>query len=215
MVDDGHGMSREEFERRWLVVGTESKVAQHRTTLADRNGLKLRLRQGQKGIGRLSCANLGPLLLLVSKRIRQPLRRRLDGLASVPKSLSSTSPTYVMPVIEFDRPERLFDLLPDLADSLASNVSAEDDSDRSDRIRSAWAEVDREIDSDDHDVGAERRRNSHRYRTHLLHTGTSGPVAAVDRGIRSRHGLAHFRIELRSSRAGRQLSRRHGGRGRA
>ena len=59
MVDDGHGMSREEFENRWLVVGTESRVTRQRTTLADRNGLKLRPRQGQKGIGRLSCANCG------------------------------------------------------------------------------------------------------------------------------------------------------------
>ena len=189
-------------------------MAQHRTTLADRNGLKLRLRQGQKGIGRLSCANLGPLLLLVSKRSDNPFVAALMDWRLFQNPFLNLSDIR-MPVIEFDRPERLFDLLPDLADSLASNVSAEDDSDRSDRIRSAWAEVDREIDSDDHDVGAERRRNSHRYRTHLLHTGTSGPVAAVDRGIRSRHGLAHFRIELRSSRAGRQLSRRHGGRGRA
>ena len=151
MVDDGHGMSREEFERRWLVVGTESKVAQHRTTLADRNGLKLRLRQGQKGIGRLSCANLGPLLLLVSKRSDNPFVAALMDWRLFQNPFLNLSDIR-MPVIEFDRPERLFDLLPDLADSLASNVSAEDDSDRSDRIRSAWAEVDREIDSDDHDV---------------------------------------------------------------
>ena len=63
IFDDGHGMSAEEFTRRWLVVGTESKATADQTPLEDRNGLKLRPRQGQKGIGRLSCANLGPLLL--------------------------------------------------------------------------------------------------------------------------------------------------------
>ena len=68
ITDDGHGMSRDEFSQRWLVVGTEAKATVDRTPVKDRNGLRLRPRQGQKGIGRLSCANLGPLLLLVSKR---------------------------------------------------------------------------------------------------------------------------------------------------
>src|SRR4051812_7622209 len=69
--DDGHGMNREEFVSRWLVVGTESKATGGPTPLDDRNGLHRRPRQGQKGIGRLSCANLGPVLLLVSKRKNQ------------------------------------------------------------------------------------------------------------------------------------------------
>ena len=151
MVDDGHGMSREEFERRWLVVGTESKVAQHRTTLADRNGLKLRPRQGQKGIGRLSCANLGPLLLLVSKRSDNPFVAALMDWRLFQNPFLNLSDIR-MPVVEFDRPERLFYLLPDLAESLSSNVSGEDDSDRSDQIRAAWADVERETASGDHDA---------------------------------------------------------------
>ena len=151
MVDDGHGMSREEFEKRWLVVGTESKAARHGTTLADRNGLKLRPRQGQKGIGRLSCANLGPLLLLVSKRSDNPFVAALMDWRLFENPFLNLSDIH-MPVIEFDRPERLFDLLPDLAESLSSNVSGADDSDRSDRIRAAWVEVEREIDSYDRDA---------------------------------------------------------------
>ena len=151
MVDDGHGMSREEFEKRWLVVGTESKAARHGITLADRNGLKLRPRQGQKGIGRLSCANLGPLLLLVSKRCNNPFVAALMDWRLFENPFLNLSDIH-MPVIEFDRSERLFDLLPDLAESLSSNVSGEDDSDRSDRIRAAWAEVERETDFYDHDA---------------------------------------------------------------
>ena len=151
MVDDGHGMSREEFEKRWLVVGTESKAARHGTTLADRNGLKLRPRQGQKGIGRLSCANLGPLLLLVSKRSDNPFVAALMDWRLFENPFLNLSDIR-MPVIEFDRPERLFDLLPDLAESLSSNVSGEDDSGRSHRIRAAWADVERETDSDGHNA---------------------------------------------------------------
>src|ERR1017187_4325566 len=68
LLDDGHGMSRQEFMEKWLVVGTESKVSDEKVSKVDRNGLPVRERQGQKGIGRLSSAALGPLLLLVSKR---------------------------------------------------------------------------------------------------------------------------------------------------
>lgn len=151
MVDDGHGMSREEFENRWLVVGTESRVTRQRTAFADRNGLKLRPRQGQKGIGRLSCANLGPILLLVSKRTDKPFVAALMDWRLFENPFLNLSDIR-MPVIEFDRPEQLFDLLPDLAESLSSNLSGGDDSGRSDRIRAAWAAVDREFDSDDRDA---------------------------------------------------------------
>jgi hypothetical protein len=71
IVDDGHGMSYEEFVERWLVVGTESKFSDEQTPNKDRNGLWPRTKQGQKGIGRLSSANLGPLFLIVSKRKSQ------------------------------------------------------------------------------------------------------------------------------------------------
>ena len=151
MVDDGHGMSREEFENRWLVVGTESRVTRQRTTLADRNGLKLRPRQGQKGIGRLSCANLGPILLLVSKRTDKPFVAALMDWRLFENPFLNLSDIR-MPVIEFDRQERLFEFLPGLAESLSGNISGEDDSGRSVRIRAAWAAVDREFDSDDHDA---------------------------------------------------------------
>ena len=103
VVDDGHGMSREEFEQHWLVVGTESKVTRHGTPSADRNGLKPRPRQGQKGIGRLSCANLGPLLLLVSKRSDTPFVACLMDWRLFENPFLNLSDIR-MPVIEFDVP---------------------------------------------------------------------------------------------------------------
>ena len=68
IFDDGHGMNRQEFETKWLTVGTESKTNGFEIPEKDRNGLPPRPKQGQKGIGRLSSAALGPLLLLISKR---------------------------------------------------------------------------------------------------------------------------------------------------
>lgn len=73
VVDNGHGMSREEFVGRWLVLGTESKLDDIETPENDRNGQALRIRQGQKGIGRLSIARLGPLTLVLTKRRETPL----------------------------------------------------------------------------------------------------------------------------------------------
>ena len=61
VFDDGHGMSYDEFINRWLVVGTDSKYDKRTPDADDRDGLPKRTKQGQKGIGRLSSANLGPL----------------------------------------------------------------------------------------------------------------------------------------------------------
>ena len=67
--DNGVGMSLEEFEERWLVLGTESK-------LAARTGLKpppvdpskpKRPVLGEKGIGRLAIAAIGPQVLVLSR----------------------------------------------------------------------------------------------------------------------------------------------------
>lgn len=68
IFDDGHGMSESDFTNRWMIVGTESKLLSTPPTLSERNGLALRPRQGEKGIGRLSAAFLGPVTLLISKK---------------------------------------------------------------------------------------------------------------------------------------------------
>lgn len=72
VVDDGHGMSAEEFIERWLMLGTEAKAGDDEVLPEDRDGLPPRPRQGQKGIGRLSVAYLGPTALVLSKRSGGP-----------------------------------------------------------------------------------------------------------------------------------------------
>lgn len=139
--DDGHGMSRAEFESRWLVVGTESKATGAVTPISDRNGLRARPRQGQKGIGRLSCANLGPLLLLVSKR------RGKDFVASLLDWRLFENPFLNLsdiriPVVEFASPSDVLEELPALCVALSANVIGGDDSARTERLRAAWAEWD-------------------------------------------------------------------------
>lgn len=113
LFDDGHGMNYEEFVQRWLVVGTESKYDVHSSSKEDRNGLPARTKQGQKGIGRLSSANLGPLLLLVSKRRKSKFVVALIDwrVFENPYLLLSD---IKLPVAEFERKSELLELLPQL-----------------------------------------------------------------------------------------------------
>jgi signal transduction histidine kinase len=67
--DDGIGMSEEDFEQRWLTLGTESKAALggDLTPLPARHGYRRRAILGEKGIGRLAIAAIGPQVLMLSR----------------------------------------------------------------------------------------------------------------------------------------------------
>lgn len=144
IVDDGHGMNKSEFVDKWLVVGTESKAVNKTTPIEDRNGFPERIRQGQKGIGRLSCANLAPLLLLVSKR------RNHKFVASLIDWRLFENPYMILsdikiPVVEFEDKSELLPLVPALFDELLTNL---------------WGEPVNEND----DTGAKALKEEHRIR---------------------------------------------------
>ena len=64
--DDGVGMSRDDFKNRWLTIGTESKFDPSQTPPHD-PGKKVRPMLGEKGIGRLAIATIGPQLLVLTR----------------------------------------------------------------------------------------------------------------------------------------------------
>jgi len=137
ITDDGHGMSRDDFIHRWLEVGTASKAEDPQVPAGDRNGLPPRARQGQKGIGRLSSAALGPLLLIVSKRRDAPF---VAGL--IDWRLFENPFLYLedieIPVVEMDLKEDLFSILPELFDRLMGNLwGTGEDSARDRRLSAA------------------------------------------------------------------------------
>ncbi|RKJ90147.1 histidine kinase [Aeromonas veronii] len=121
LLDNGHGMSRLEFEEKWLTVGTESKTDEFEIKKLDRNGLKYRAKQGQKGIGRLSSAALGPLLLLVSKRQNEKFVAAL-----IDWRLFENPYIYLndirIPVTEFDNCIDVLEVLPEMFDKLLGNL---------------------------------------------------------------------------------------------
>ena len=69
--DDGMGMTREEFENRWLTIGTESKLNSKKMPLPPPDKSKRpRTMLGEKGIGRLSIAIIGPQVLVLTRAKR-------------------------------------------------------------------------------------------------------------------------------------------------
>lgn len=119
--DNGHGMNLAEFQDRWLVIGTESKATADRVPKADRKGLQERVKQGQKGIGRLSCANLGPLLLLVSKRCNQDFVVSLVDWRLFENPYLNLADIF-FPTVEVSDLEQAFMRLPVMIDELVQNI---------------------------------------------------------------------------------------------
>ncbi len=74
--DDGFGMTREEFEGKWLTIGTESKINANDLPIPKflGEGVERRPVLGEKGIGRLAIATIGPQVLVLTRAIRE------DGL---------------------------------------------------------------------------------------------------------------------------------------
>ncbi|MBU0485391.1 MAG: ATP-binding protein [Proteobacteria bacterium] len=72
--DDGVGMTRDDFEDKWLVLGTESKVGTASAKHFIPPGAVQRPITGEKGIGRLAIALLGSQVLVLTRA------RREDGL---------------------------------------------------------------------------------------------------------------------------------------
>ena len=64
--DDGVGMNLEDFTTRWLTIGTESKFASNRRPPRDPEK-EQRPMLGEKGIGRLAIATIGPQLLVLTR----------------------------------------------------------------------------------------------------------------------------------------------------
>lgn len=71
--DDGLGMTREDFEGRWLTLGTESKVGANDPGALRWTGPRnasSRPITGEKGIGRLAIAAIGPQVLVLTRAVR-------------------------------------------------------------------------------------------------------------------------------------------------
>lgn len=145
LTDNGHGMTKQDVFDKWLVVGTDSKLADDRRRSKPLFGLKYRPKQGQKGIGRLSSAHLGPLMLMVSKSFQSEsfVALLIDWrVFENPFLILSDIST---PVAEGPNLEAVFDEIPGLVSALKENIAPEVtdkvtdfEAARASRISEAW-----------------------------------------------------------------------------
>ena len=77
--DDGIGMTYNEFIERWLTLGTNSKLGSKMGIDPPfvTEGKKLRPVLGEKGIGRLAIAAIGPQVLILTRAIRKEIHHDL------------------------------------------------------------------------------------------------------------------------------------------
>lgn len=96
--DDGYGMTEDDFRNRWLTLGTESKVGQTEATaewLGEYGKIPRRI-LGEKGIGRLAIAAIGPAVLVLTRASRP------DGLHDLVASLIHWG-LFEVPGLDLDR----------------------------------------------------------------------------------------------------------------
>ncbi|MEO6685908.1 MAG: ATP-binding protein, partial [Dyadobacter sp.] len=75
LSDDGKGMNDGDILDKWFVLGTDSKSRPELDTKGpDTLGKDPRVKMGEKGIGRLAVAYLGPQMLMLTKKINCPLQ---------------------------------------------------------------------------------------------------------------------------------------------
>ncbi|MGH1437063.1 MAG: ATP-binding protein [Lewinella sp.] len=69
MSDDGVGMNYDEINSKWFVLGTDSKTRGEKDVKGPKTLFKEpRIKMGEKGIGRLAVAYLGPQMLMLTKK---------------------------------------------------------------------------------------------------------------------------------------------------
>ena len=71
--DDGYGMTLEEFQARWLALGTDSRLKandQNEVHWTGPRNADRRPIMGEKGIGRLAIGTIAPLTLIMTRAVR-------------------------------------------------------------------------------------------------------------------------------------------------
>ncbi len=84
--DDGMGMTPDEFEQNWLVLGTDSKLSGARPPSVPPRGKVPRAIMGEKGIGRLAIAFLGCQVLVITRSENGGAERPLHQPAAMEKA---------------------------------------------------------------------------------------------------------------------------------
>ena len=170
--DNGLGMTMKDVIDRWLVLGTDSKFGggKELTDVAVPLGMPARTPTGEKGIGRLAIAAIGPQVLLVTRA------QRSDGIHPTVVSFVNWS-LFALPGIALDEievPIREFHngALPTAEDltEMVETVRANLERLRPECRNEDIVEIEKDLDQASFDVTALQRR----FETATLHGAATG-----------------------------------------
>ena len=103
--DNGLGMTKEEFESRWLTLGTESKFTNTKVSPPPKDETKKeRPVMGEKGIGRLAVASIGSQMLILTRAKRENDHKIVTAFInwSIFELPNINLEDVVIPIREFD-----------------------------------------------------------------------------------------------------------------
>ncbi|WP_158859344.1 ATP-binding protein [Lunatibacter salilacus] len=104
--DNGLGMTKKDFESRWLTLGTESKFSNRKTPLPPKDPNKPeRPIMGEKGIGRLAIASIGSQVLVLTRAKRPDKNHKIIAALinwSIFELPGLDLDDVVVPIREFD-----------------------------------------------------------------------------------------------------------------
>jgi len=147
IMDNGFGMTKEEFIEKWLVIGTDSKIDDINKTAVERFGLEVRRKQGEKGIGRLSVGFLAPVSLVVSQKSDGRCFAGLVDWRFFENPHIDLSDIQIG-VLDLEHPNDVLSRLPELIETLKENLSGnEGSSERQERLKLAWSLWDKQATS--------------------------------------------------------------------
>lgn len=194
IFDDGCGMTMQQVIDKWLVIGTDSKTTKEQLLPEDRFDLPLRITQGEKGIGRLSCAFLAPVTLLVTKKINSPYTALLIDWRFFENPYLSLD-EIIVPVQEFIELSEMNLVCKNLIEKLRVNIS----DDTSELAKAAWEKFNQdEIKSQQIKTTKQRIiefSNTFEFKSELYKTWeeTITKTGKKDGGV---HGTALFLLDI-------------------
>jgi len=136
IFDDGFGMDRTDLINRWLIIGTESKIEEEGAAPPETFGLPVRQRQGEKGIGRLSAAFLGPSTVLISKKAGAPFVSVVVDWRLFENPFIALE-DVLLPIGEYPDVEELIAGIAEAGGAIRSNLGGSKD-DRDWRLKLGW-----------------------------------------------------------------------------
>lgn len=155
--DDGVGMSLDDVENCWLVVGTPSKKLSPPIV---RDGYESRPVMGEKGIGRLAVSTVGDTLLLISKKdCRKPdCFTALFFSWKVARNHKLMLDEFEVPVLPFSSLDDFTaDIFEMLVDEFGRQLDATFECGKWEGYENLLAQIRREVDSFDPDLTLFRR----------------------------------------------------------